>query len=163
VREPLPTPTPTPKPATDNAAAVTSAAPASASSNNWRDIIESLAISGMVKQLAANCVLKNIGEHSVELILDSGYKQLLHSKAEKRLQQALAEYLDRDIRLDVSIGDAAAAAVETPARSVAREQDEKQQQAEQSIEQDSFVQAMKENFNAEVVPGSVKPVAENTE
>ena len=49
------------------------------------------------------------------------------------------------------------AAAETPAQAEAREKDERQVQAEQSIEEDGFVQAMKQNFNAEVVPGSVRP------
>ena len=49
----------------------------------------------------------------------------------------------------------------TPAQTEAREKDERQQQAERSIEEDGFVQAMKETFNAEVIPGSVRPAAED--
>ena len=94
--------------------------------------------------------------------MDSAHHSLLTPRAQQRLQKALADYLDRDIRLEIQVGDAPAK-VETPARAVVREQNERQQQAEQSIEQDSFVQAMKETFNAEIVPGSVKPVAESTE
>ena len=51
--------------------------------------------------------------------------------------------------------------METPAQAEAREKDERQLQAEKSIEEDSFVQAMKETFNAEVIPGSVRPAAED--
>ena len=52
--------------------------------------------------------------------------------------------------------------IETPAQTQTRETNERQQQAEQAIEEDGFVQAMKENFNAEIVPGSVKPVTDET-
>ena len=139
-----------------------SPAAAPAASGDWREMIESLAISGMVKQLAVNCVLNELAGNRVALTLDSAHHSLLTPRAQQRLQQALADYLDRDIHLEIQVGDTPAK-VETPAKAVAREQDERQQQAEQSIEQDSFVQAMKETFNAEIVPGSVKPVAESTE
>ncbi len=138
------------------------AASVGGASVDWREMIESLAISGMVKQLAVNCVLNELAGNRVALTLDSAHHSLLTPRAQQRLQQALADYLDRDIHLEIQVGDTPAK-VETPAKAVAREQDERQQQAEQSIEQDSFVQAMKETFNAEIVPGSVKPVAESTE
>jgi DNA polymerase-3 subunit gamma/tau len=80
-------------------------------------------------------------------------------KAEKRLQQALGEYFDASIRLEIEIHDDSHN--ETPAQAEAREINERQLQAEKSIEEDGFVQAMKETFNAEVVPGSVRPTAED--
>ena len=50
---------------------------------------------------------------------------------------------------------------ETPAQAEEREKNARQQQAEKSIEEDGFVRAMKETFNAEVVPGSVRPSDDN--
>ncbi len=132
---------------------------------DWRRILEGLAINGMVKQLAANCLLLEQSEHCIRLMLDAGHRQLLNAKAEKRLQQALREYFDADIRLEIEHASAAQAQVETPvetpAQAAARERAERQAQAEQSIEQDGFVQALKDNFNAEIIPGSVKSVAED--
>jgi DNA polymerase-3 subunit gamma/tau len=127
----------------------------SVGTQDWRQILEGLAVSGMVKQLAANCLLQQQDGNTIVLTLDDGHRQLLNSKAEKRLQQALGEYFDADIRLVIELGKPAAA--ETPAQAEAREKDQRQVQAEQSIEEDGFVQAMKQNFNAEVVPGSVRP------
>ena len=126
---------------------------------DWRQILEGLAVSGMVKQLAANCALLEQDGNTIRLGLGAGHKQLLSPKAEKRLQQALGEYFDADIRLEIEVG--ADSAQETPAQAQAREQDERQQQAEKSIEEDGFVQAMKQTFNAEVIPGSVRPAAED--
>jgi DNA polymerase-3 subunit gamma/tau len=133
-------------------------------SRDWREILEGLAINGMVKQLAANCVLQGIADNTITLAVDPGHQQLRNAKSEARLKQALCEYFDKDLRLDIVVNTGAGAAtvsqsVETPAQSQAREIGERQQQAEASIEGDSFVQAMKENFNAEIVPGSVKPVS----
>ena len=126
---------------------------------DWRQILEGLAVSGMVKQLAANCVLLQQDGNTIRLGLDAGHRQLRSPKAEKRLQQALGEYFDTSIRLEIEIG--ADTTQETPAQAEAREKDERQLQAEKSIEEDSFVQAMKETFNAEVIPGSVRPAAED--
>jgi len=130
---------------------------------NWREILEVLSVSGMVKQLAANCVLREVKDGVITLVIDEGHKTLCSAKAEKRLQQALCEYYDRDMRIDIIVeGSSSAEKVETPAQTQTREMNERQQQAEQAIEEDGFVQAMKENFNAEIVPGSVKPVADET-
>jgi len=132
-------------------------------SRDWREILEGLAVNGMVKQLAANCVLQNIADNTVTLAVDAGHQQLRNAKSEARLKQALCEYFDKDLRLEIVVNtgaktEAVNQKIETPAQSQARETGERQQQAETSIEGDSFVQAMKENFNAEIVPGSVKPV-----
>ena len=126
---------------------------------DWRQIMEGLAVSGMVKQLAANCLLLAQDGNTIRLGLGAGHKQLLSPKAEKRLQQALGEYFDASINLVVEI--VTDNNHETPAQTEAREKDERQQQAERSIEEDGFVQAMKETFNAEVIPGSVRPAAED--
>ena len=128
-------------------------------SQDWRQILEGLAVSGMVKQLAANCVMLEKQGNTNRLGLNAGHKQLMSPKAEKRLQQALGEYFDANIRLEIETGTVNSH--ETPAQAVAREKDERQQQAEKSIEEDGFVQAMKETFNAEVIPGSVRPTAED--
>ncbi|MCK5262877.1 MAG: DNA polymerase III subunit gamma/tau, partial [Gammaproteobacteria bacterium] len=133
-------------------------------SRDWREILEGLAVNGMVKQLAANCVLQGIEDNTITLAVDAGHQQLRNAKSETRLRQALCEYFDKDLRLDIVVNtgaktEAEGQSIETPAQSQARETGERQQQAEASIEGDSFVQALKENFNAEIVPGSVKPVS----
>jgi DNA polymerase-3 subunit gamma/tau len=138
-------------------------AEAKSGNQSWREILEDLHVNGMVKQLAANCVLRDITDESIVLVMSEGHKSLCNAKAEKRLQQALREYYDRDLRLEVVIeGADVVKEVETPAQTQTRENDERQQQAEQAIEEDGFVQAMKDSFNAEIVPGSVKPVTDET-
>ncbi|UCB55265.1 MAG: DNA polymerase III subunit gamma/tau [Thiotrichales bacterium] len=163
-QQPVAKPTATEQAAPQQPAQETSAPARPKSAGNrvtqdWRQILEGLAISGMVRQLAANCVLLEQNGNTIRLGLDKGHRQLLSSKAEKRLQQALGEYFDADIRLEIDTG--ADKSAETPAQAESRERDERQQQAEKSIEEDGFVQAMKETFNAEVIPGSVRPTAED--
>ena len=126
---------------------------------DWRQILEGLAVSGMVRQLAANCLLLKQDGNTIRLGLDDGHKALRTPKAEKRLQQALGEYFDANIHLEIDT--CTDNNFETPAQAEVREKDQRQLQAEKSIEEDGFVQAMKETFNAEVIPGSVRPAAED--
>ena len=133
-------------------------APAPAAGGDWVQIIEQLAISGMVKQLAANCVLQKHEGDTIVLALDARFKQLRNTKAELRIQSALSEYYDTEIHLQIELAEQQALQSETPAQNDARVRDERQQLAENSIENDSFVQMMKKNMNAEIIPGSVKPV-----
>jgi DNA polymerase-3 subunit gamma/tau len=145
-----------PAPVVAKPAAVAAAAPTAG--GDWVQIIERLAINGMVKQLAANCVLQKHEGNTIVLALDARFKQLRNAKAEQRIQRALSEYYDTEISLQIELADQQALPTETPAQNDARVRDERQQQAEQSIENDSFVQMMKKNMNAEIIPGSVKPV-----
>jgi DNA polymerase-3 subunit gamma/tau len=155
------TATPTASASQKPAPAAKPVAPATAATStggDWVQIIERLAISGMVKQLAANCVLKQHEGDTIVLALDARFKQLRNAKAEQRIQSALSEYFDTEINLQIEAADQQTLQAETPAQNDVRVRDERQQQAEQSIENDSFVQMMKKNMNAEIIPGSVKPV-----
>ncbi len=152
-------PSPPPQQETAAKAPAKSKVASGVGSQDWRQILQGLAVSGMVRQLAANCLLLEQDGNTIRLGLDDGHKTLLSPKAEKRLQQALGEYFDANINLVIET--CTDNNHETPAQAEVREKDERQLQAEKSIEEDGFVQAMKETFNAEVIPGSVRPAAED--
>jgi DNA polymerase-3 subunit gamma/tau len=48
--------------------------------------------------------------------------------------------------------------VNTPAKQVAQEKAHAQANAESSIEDDSFVQALINDFGASIIPNSIKPI-----
>ena len=129
-------------------------------SNDWRVVVNALGLGGLVKQLAINCTMKQRDGCKIVLHIGSGHRNLINPKAKQRLQQALGEYFNIDAQLEVKVGDQRTIdnKIESPAQIVQRETDQRQQQAVESINEDSFAQALKENFNAEIVPGSVKPV-----
>lgn len=108
----------------------------------------------MVKQLALNCTLQNHAGNDMKLLLSNEHSQLLNPGSQTRLQEALSEYLGDKIKLSIELGQGEA---ETPAQTEARKTAEKQQAAEQSIDQDPVVQALRDNFGAQVMPNSVKP------
>jgi len=124
---------------------------------NWAGLIESLNLRGMVKQLAVNCVLQEKSATEVKLTLSKQNEQLLNPAMQKKLEEALCSCLQQKLKLSIVLGEQQ---VESPAKTSARNQAERQQSAEETIHQDSMVQALKDNFNAEVVPHSVKPINE---
>jgi len=129
-------------------------------SNDWREVVNALGLGGLVKQLAINCTMKQRDGCSILLHIESGHSNLINPKAKQRLQQALGEYFNIEAQLEIKVvnqlsGDNGS---ETPAQTVQRETQQRQQQAVESINEDSFTQSLKENFNAEIIPGSVKPV-----
>jgi DNA polymerase-3 subunit gamma/tau len=127
-----------------------------APSNDWREIVNALGLGGLVKQLAINCTFKQRDGQNIELEIENGHSNLVNPKAKQRLQQALGEYFNIDAHLNIKVVQQIAS--ESPAKTVQRETSERQQQAEQSINEDSFAQNLKEQFGAEIIPGSVKPV-----
>lgn len=148
-----PAPAPVPVSA-QQAAAQASAAPLKLD-DNWAGLVEAMNLRGMVKQLAVNCTLKEKSATEVQLILSKEKEQLLTPGLQAKLQDALCNGLQQTLKLKISLG---VSDTESPAQTEARTQAERQQSAEQSIERDPMVQALKENFNAQLVPNSVKPV-----
>ena len=103
-----------------------------------------------------NCTMQTHDDCNITLNLASGHSNLINPKAKQRLQQALGEYFNIEANLDIKVVKQVES--ESPAQSTQRETDQRQQQAVESINEDSFAQALKDNFNAEVIPGSVKPI-----
>ncbi len=159
-------------PASKPAAATQNTAAQSSStqtlSSDWREVVDALGLGGLVKQLAINCTMQQRDGCNIVLHITGGHSNLINPKARQRLQQALGEYFNIDAQLEIKVvnqnesgnetGNNSGNKNETPAQTTQRETDQRQQQAEQSINEDSFTQTLKENFNAEIIPGSVKPI-----
>jgi len=123
--------------------------------DNWAGLVEAMNLRGMVKQLAVNCTLKEKSSTEVKLTLNKDNEQLLNPALQKKLEEAMCTSLQQNLKLQIELGSLD---IESPAQTMARNQAERQQSAEDMINQDPMVQALKENFNAEVVPNSVKPI-----
>jgi DNA polymerase-3 subunit gamma/tau len=132
-----------------------SATSAQAGGDDWLAIVAQLGLSGTVARLAAHCALVGRKGDVVRLRLDRAGEDFRRPQVEQRLAQALEQYYGAPVRLDIAIGDGVEV---TPARLQAQAADQRQKAAEQSIEADANVRAMREIFGATVVPGSVKPL-----
>jgi DNA polymerase-3 subunit gamma/tau len=122
--------------------------------DRWNGVVPQLGLTGLVRELANNTVLETADDGNVSLVLDEACAQLLSKEREAALRQALEAYAGRGLRLSIRVG---APPRETPARERQRTSNERQLAAEQAIDTDPTVQALKEKFNARVSPGSIRP------
>lgn len=112
---------------------------------------ESEVIMALVRELALQSEL--IARTVDEWQLRSANASLLQSAARERLQAALVQ-AGHAVRLRIELGET----VDTPARRLAAAAAERQRQADATMTQDPFVQAMLRDFGGKIVPGSIKPI-----
>ncbi|MGH8612445.1 MAG: DNA polymerase III subunit gamma/tau [Gammaproteobacteria bacterium] len=123
---------------------------------DWQQVIEQLKVSGLVRELAENCVLARRDGKAFHLRLSPRY--LRSATIEARLQQALQQRFGADVRLVIVSEETNG--IETPTAKKTREVGERQQAAERAIEQDLNVRRLGELFGAEVIRGSVRPAGD---
>jgi DNA polymerase-3 subunit gamma/tau len=124
------------------------------SSNAWQDIIDEMALAGLVKELAGHCVLKLHTADKVHLALAPEQEHLLNKNQEDRLQKAIHTRFGDNVKIIISVEDPEA---ETPAQTKARIEREKQEAAIKAIEDDPNVKAIVDAFDAALDKDSVRP------
>ena len=124
---------------------------------DWTALVGRLSLQGITGQLASHCLFESWDGKTLKLRLDPSAQHMHRTSSEERLLQALQQVLGDDIRLDITVGAAAASQGETPAQQQARTKAERQQQAEQTFVDDPMTQALQQSFGAKVVPHSVTP------
>jgi DNA polymerase-3 subunit gamma/tau len=125
------------------------------SNNNWAEMVAAMKINGLTRELAHNCALEAIDDKICSLILDPGHKQLRSSRTEENLQKALQDYRGTPLKLVIR---AKTTALDTPAVQLTKEREDKQQAAIEAIHSDHNIQALKDHFDARVMPGTIEPV-----
>jgi DNA polymerase III subunit gamma/tau len=123
--------------------------------HNWIDMIEIMKLESLTRELANNCVLEYINNEACKLLLDASHQQLLTSTREKKLQQALQDYRGAPLKLVINIERADIA---TPAVLLAKDKEDRQQAAVHAINSDANIRALKEHFDARIMPGTIEPV-----
>ena len=126
-----------------------------AGTSEWAGVIESLSLKGMAREMSLNCVFHGMQDDVVELTLDPAHVHLLGKAREEQLEAALCDYYQRKVRVRINKKDKLSS--ETPAGQRTRQQNERQQQAEQSIHQDENIKAMQDAFGASVKQESIRP------
>lgn len=121
----------------------------------WSGMIAKMKIGGMTRQLAQNCVLASIDEKQCKLKLPNEHKNLRNQSTEERLQKAIQELTGISVRLVIEVGEIMA---DTPAALLNQARQQEQQQAVDAINADQNIQALKEQFNARIVSGSIEPI-----
>jgi len=120
---------------------------------NWRALVDALKL-GLARELAKHCELVAYDEDSITLSVPEGQKHLVSANYQEKLTTAITQHFDRKIRLQFSIGGTG----NTPAKQISQEKAQAQANAENAIEEDSFVQALIDDFGATIIPNSIKPI-----
>ncbi|MDP2152611.1 MAG: DNA polymerase III subunit gamma/tau [Methylotenera sp.] len=120
---------------------------------NWRTLVDALKL-GLARELAKHCELIAYDEHNISLSVPESQKHLVSPNYQEKLATAIGQHFDRKIKLQFSIGGTG----NTPAKQIFQEKAQAQANAESAIEEDSFVQALIDDFGATIIPNSIKPI-----
>ncbi|MFD1121140.1 DNA polymerase III subunit gamma/tau [Methylophilus flavus] len=122
---------------------------------NWRTLVENhLSKLGLVRALAQNCELVSYDADNMVLRIGDAHKHLASANYLDKLNTALNTHFGRRIKLTIQVGQEA----NTPARQMAVERAELQDQAKDAILSDHFVQGLMQEMGATIVPNSIKPL-----
>lgn len=120
----------------------------------WDSILPQLPLTGMSKALASHCTLDSFTGGVATLQLSSRHESLINDSVKSKIGKALSDFQGEDVKIKMMLSEHKP---DSPAEKVRRMAEQRQHEAEASIEADPIVQNLKKVFNAEVVPGSVKP------
>ena len=121
-----------------------------------RKLVDSGAIGALVRELAmqAQCIFSDESAQPAIFRLRVDRENLRAAPQIEKLQAALGECLNNDVRIDAQPGIAA----DSPARREQAERDRLQAEAEQLIQNDPVVRSLLSQYKgARIVPGSIKP------
>jgi DNA polymerase-3 subunit gamma/tau len=137
------------------AGAAASVAAAGIDGANWPAVVESAALSGMVRQYALNCVPASFENDVLILRMDPAVADRRTRAIDEKLVQGLSKYLGREIRV---LFETAEAEIASPARQRVLAEQDRAARAASAFESDPAVKGLRERFGADVDAGSVKPV-----
>ncbi|MFM9836317.1 MAG: DNA polymerase III subunit gamma/tau [Methylophilaceae bacterium] len=121
---------------------------------NWRNLVENNLKLGLARALAQNCELLSYDENSMTLRVSENQKHLVSASYQDKLASAINEFFGRKIMLSFEVNGEA----NTPAMQKSTEKAVVQSSAEAAILNDDFVQALMQNFDAQIIPNTIKPV-----
>jgi DNA polymerase-3 subunit gamma/tau len=124
---------------------------------DWEALVSRLGLQGPTKQFAAHCLLLERAPGVVRLQLDPAGEAFRRPQIEQRIAQLLSGHFGEPVRL-VIVQAERPGELPTQARREALAAEDRQRAAEQAIEADPAVRAMREVFGATVRPGSVRPL-----
>ena len=131
--------------------------PAAVDPNDWLGLIETAGLKGPVGALAQHCTLIAVEQHVVRLALKPEHEHFSAPTLVAAMEEKLGQALGRALKVRFEKNSAAQQA-ETPAEAAGRARDERQQAAERALNEDPIVQALIRDFDARLIPESVKPV-----
>ena len=119
---------------------------------NWRGLVDQLKL-GLVKALAQQSELVSFKGNEMILSIADEHKHLLNETYQKKLESSLSEYFNQRIKLVIL----QKGANNSPLKQKQEERSTLMKDTEHAILQDQFVKSLLNEFNAEIIPSSIKP------
>ena len=119
---------------------------------NWRGLVDQLKL-GLVKALAQQSELVSFKDNEMILSIADEHKHLLNETYQKKLESSLSEYFNQRIKLIIL----QKGANNSPLKQKQEERSTLMKDTEHAILQDQFVKSLLNEFNAEIIPSSIKP------
>ena len=119
---------------------------------NWRGLVDELKL-GLVKALAQQSELVSFKGNEMILSIADEHKHLLNETYQKKLELSLSEYFNQRIKLVIL----QKGANNSPLKQKQEERSTLMKDTEHAILQDQFVKSLLNEFNAEIIPSSIKP------
>ncbi|CAM8465416.1 DnaX DNA polymerase III, gamma/tau subunits [Candidatus Methylopumilus universalis] len=119
---------------------------------NWRELVDQLKL-GLVKALAQQSELVSFKNNEIILSIADEHKHLLNETYQKKLELSLSEHFDQRIKLVIL----QKGANNSPLKQKQEERSTLMKDTENAILQDQFVKSLLTEFNAEIIPSSIKP------
>ncbi|APG06231.1 DNA polymerase III, subunit gamma and tau [Luteibacter rhizovicinus DSM 16549] len=126
---------------------------------DWHEVIERANLRGPIGQLAQNSSLRELDGEGMVLALQPSHMHLAVEPLTSQMEEKVSQALGRRIRIRF-IADHGN--LGTPAERRAQAQVDAQANAVASMESDPFVRTLKREFDARVIPQSIKPVEPGT-
>jgi len=119
---------------------------------NWRELVDQLKL-GLVKALAQQSELVSFKDNEIILSIADEHKHLLNETYQKKLELSLSEHFNQRIKLVIL----QKGANNSPLKQKQEERSTLMKDTEEAMLQDQFVQSLLTEFNAEIIPSSIKP------
>ena len=127
----------------------------SLNADNWAATVAKLSLSGMPRQLAAQCVFHTREGTRLNLQLEEMQEHLNTAQFSARLQTALSEYTASDVTIEITL---VKTELNTPARIDQKGQDDAMAAAHVAINEDPLVKELLSGVDGVVDANSVQPI-----
>ncbi len=124
---------------------------------NWPQLYRQLPLNRVVQNIASNCVLLSFADSKAQFVLDESQSTLFNTSHNQKLADQLSAYLQHTVEVVISPGTLP---TESPAQIRQRVAAEQLVVAVDLINADPNIEMLIHQFNAVIVPDSVRPVLE---
>ncbi len=121
----------------------------------WDKIIKQLNLTGLALNAAENTEFVSKSGMEINLRISPGHQSLFSATILKRLEKALTDYYAEVVKIIFITTEQVQS---SPAQQKQILTSQRQQQAESSLQEDSFFQQLKQEFSAEIIKDSIVPI-----